>query len=134
MFLLDTCVVSESTQPRPDSAVMEWLAGQAIELQFMSAVTLGELHFGVARLPASKRRENLVHWLGTIEQTFAGKVLPFDDVVGRRWGVLRAQRPSSEVADSQIAATALVHSLTVVTRNVRDFAFEGLSVFNPWRS
>jgi predicted nucleic acid-binding protein len=134
MFLLDTCVVSESTQAQPNAAVIAWLAEQALELQFMSAVTFGELHFGVARLPMSKRRENLAHWLGTVEQTFEGKILPFDDVVGRRWGLLRAEKPSAEVADSQIAATALVHGLTVVTRNDRDFAFEGLSVFNPWRS
>ena len=121
MFLLDTCVVSESTQAEPNAAVIAWLAEQALELQFMSAVTLGELHFGVARLPMSKRRENLARWLGTIEQTFEGKIFPFDDVVGRRWGLLRAEKPSAEVADSQIAATALMHGLTVVTRNVKRF-------------
>ena len=134
MFLLDTCVVSESTQAKPNAAVIQWLAEQAVELQFMSVVTLGELQFGVARLPMSTRRENLARWLGTVEQTFAGKVLSFDDVVARRWGQLRAERPSAEVADSQIAATALVHGLTLVTRNVKEFAFEGLDVFNPWES
>lgn len=134
MLLLDTCVISESTQARPNVTVLNWLAQQAIERQFISAITLGELYFGVARLPEGKRQHDLAQWLATVERMFFGKVIPFDEAVGARWGQLRAERPNAEVADSQIAATALVHGLTVVTRNVNDFAVEGLSVFDPWRS
>lgn len=134
MFLLDTCVVSEGIRPAPDASVRAWWRAQENSTLFISAITAGELRFGVERLPSGRRAAELRAWLdGILGSGFSGRILPFDAAVAEIWGRTRVAHPSTEVADSQIAATALAHGMTVVTRNVRDFAFQGLSVFNPWR-
>jgi hypothetical protein len=79
------------------------------------------------------RRAHIEAWFAEfISQTAPERILPFDLETALLWGALRARDPNSKFADSQIAATALVHGLTLVTRNVRDFRFPGLPVFNPW--
>ena len=123
MFLLDTCVVSEGPRPRPNEDVANWLTERETTSLYISAVTAGELRYGVDRLPRGRESNRLHLWLEeTLQKGFAGRVLAFDHVVAAHWGSLRAGYPNSEIADSQIAATAIVHGLTLVTRNEKDFA------------
>ena len=132
-LLLDTCVISEGVKPKPDSVVTGWLTSQEPSRLFMSVVTLGELHYGVRRLPASTRRRALEQWVGEIERHYAGRIVVLDDAVARGWGRLRAAHPGAALVDGQIAATALAYGMGLVTRNVKDFKFAGLSLIDPWK-
>lgn len=136
-FLLDTNVVSEWSKPRPDPAVVRWLDAVDEDRVYLSVVTLGELREGVDRLPAGRRRDRLHMWLvDDLRARFDGHLLPVDDVVADRWGALRAAAGGTgrtlPVVDALIAATALVHSLVVVTRNVRDLRGLGVQIVDPW--
>lgn len=134
MFLLDTCVLSEGIRPDPDAHVDVWFKAQDTNDLYISAMTAGELRFGVDRLPVGRKREGLEQWFTeTVVVGFSGRVLAFDLKVASHWAGLRATHPNAKTVDSQIAAIAIAHGFTLVTRNVRDFAFEGLSVFNPWQ-
>ena len=133
MYLLDTCVVSEGPKSRRDPAVMRWIEAQDTASLFISAVTAGELRYGVALLGIGREAMRLDDWLReTLQRGFSGRILPFDERVADRWGFLRADYPNAEIADSQIAATAIVHNLTLVTRNVKHFDFDDLPLLNPW--
>ena len=118
--------------------VVRWLQEQDEDNLFISAITLGELQYGVARLPSSQRRKRLAQWLANdILDRFDGRVLVIDAEVMLRWGTLRAQMEaigrSLPAIDSIIGAIALVHDLLVVTRNVQDFADTGIQIVNPWQ-
>lgn len=138
-FLLDTNVPSEALRPRPDANVSAWIKGQPKDLQFLSVVSVGELRRGFILMPHGKHRSRLEHWLvQSLIPAFAGRILAVTLSIVDRWGILDAQcqlrgRPLN-TADGMIAATALEHGLTVVTRNVRDFSSLGLTVLNPWDS
>ena len=135
MFLLDTCVLSEGVRPQPDRNVDKWFKAQETSDLFISAMTAGELRCGVDRLTPGRKRDGLERWFTeTIVLGFAGRVLAFNLNAASHWASLRALHPDARTVDSQIAATAMAHGFTLVTRNVRDFAFEGLSVLDPWRS
>ena len=137
-FLLDTNVLSEfNRRGEPDPHVRRWLEAADTGSLYASALTLGEIRFGVELLPPSKRRAQLEEWLDRdLPEWFAGRILSVDRSIADRWGLVRAQaqikgRPLS-VVDGLLAATALQHSLTLVSRNVSDFAVVGLVVVNPW--
>ena len=140
-FLLDTNVVSELVRPAPAPAVLHWVeARQAADL-FLSAVTIGELVHGVARLPDGRRRRRLLRWVRRdLARQFEGRILPLDQATAEIWGELMAAvewrgRPQP-VIDAQIAATAAVRGLTLATRHVRyfgGFAEHGVSVVDPWQ-
>lgn len=132
IFLLDTCVLSEATKPRKDMGLMAWLAAQDLTRQYISAITLGELHFGAARLPEGRRQQQLRDWIVTVEEDYAGRIVPLDPTVAERWGRLRASSPDAQTVDLQLAATALAYGFTFVTRNVKHFRFDSLAVLNPW--
>jgi|SRR5271165_838305 len=139
-FLLDTNVLSEfNRRGDPNPRVKQWLEVADARSLYASVLTLAEIRFGVELLPPSKRRTQLEEWLDrALPAWFAGRVLPIDGSIADRWGVLRARaqmkgRPLS-VVDGLLAATALEHGLTVVSRNVGDFATVGLSVVNPWEA
>jgi toxin FitB len=132
-YLLDTNVVSEAQRPRPNRGVLVFLESLEEVRVFISVLTLGELRKGVA---ARRQRDataaaNLARWVDETETNFADRILPVDRAAARIWGELSASR-ALPVVDTLIAATALVHDLTVVTRNVRDIAVTGANVFNPW--
>ncbi|MGA3024627.1 MAG: type II toxin-antitoxin system VapC family toxin [Bryobacteraceae bacterium] len=136
-FLLDTNVPSEMTRPRPQSSVSRWLDDADDDQLYFSVVSLGEILKGITVLPEGKRRSHLQQWLDeTLRPWFQGRILPVDEAIAERWGVLAGQRQLSgrplKVADGFIAATALEHGLTIVTRNVKDFDGLGVGIFNPW--
>jgi len=132
MLLLDTCVISEGVKARPDPRVVGWMKFQNPAELFISAVTLGELHYGVARLSSGVRQRELGAWVGEVEKRFADRIVVLDDAVAKQWGYLRATKPLVPVADGQIAATALAYGFTFVTRNVKHFPFGGLDIVDPW--
>jgi toxin FitB len=136
-FLLDTNVPSELTRPVPDSRVTNWVKAQDNISLYMSVVSVGELRKGITLLPQGKRRAQLEQWFEHyLLPLFADRVLPVTQRVGNRWGVLDAQcqlrGTSVNTADGMIAATALEHNLTLVTRNVRDFERLGVAILDPW--
>jgi toxin FitB len=136
-FLLDTNIPSEFRNPRPEPRVVEWVDSVAEDSVFISVITLGEIRKGCELLDLGKRRKELEQWLEVeVREWFAGRILPVTDAIAERWGRLEAQRQRLglplNTADGQIAATALEHGLTLVTRNVNDFRDLGVVLFNPW--
>lgn len=137
-FLLGTNVPSELTRPKPEPEVIQWLDDADDLRLFLSVVSLGEIFKGITVLPEGKRRQQLQQWVvETLRPWFDGRILPVSESVAERWGVLAGEcqltgRPLN-VADGLIAATALEHGLTVVTRNVKDFSNLGVSVLDLWR-
>lgn len=137
-FLLDTNIPSELLRPRPDVNVADWLKRQLHETLFVSVVTLGELRRGAALLTEQSARrtelERMIH--DNIPAWFGDRILPVTRAIAERWGVLDAERQRAgrplNLADGLIAATALEHNLTLVTRNVKDFDHLGLPLHNPW--
>jgi len=135
-YLLDTCVVSELSRPRPDPGIVAWMSEADVASLHLSAITVGELRRGTLRLPAGKRRASLSAWSEKLRAGFSGRVLPVDEAVAVRWAEIAARaeqagRPGS-FADGLIAATALDRGLTLVTRNVADFSAFGVALLNPW--
>ena len=137
VFLLDTNVPSELTRPYPQLSVSQWLDNADDEQLYFSVVSLGEILKGITILQESKRRALLQQWLDqTLRPWFASRILPVNEPIAERWGVMAGQcrlkgRPL-KVADGFIAATALEHDLTIVTRNVGDFEDLGVEILNPW--
>lgn len=136
-FLVDTCVLSEATKKRPNAGVVAWLTDVDETLLCTSVLTLGEIRKGIEKLPASKRKHALESWLDRdLRERFAGRVLDVTQDVALRWGQIQghaeARGETLPVIDSLIAATALVHGLTVVTRNDTDVARSGARTLDPW--
>jgi len=138
-FLLDTCVVSELVRPAPLPSLVDWINNQPEERLFMSVLTLGELRKGIDRLPEGAKRTRLEIWLDSdLRIRFAGRWLPVDEEVAERWGLIAANAAnkglSLPVIDGLIAATALTHGMTVVTRNSADMAGTDVPILNPWQA
>jgi predicted nucleic acid-binding protein len=136
-FLLDTCVISELVRPRPERNVIRWVDSVDERKLFLSALTLGELEKGIAKLPESSRKSDLRDWLEhDLLERFAERILPVDASVAVAWGKIQgeAERAGTKlpVIDSLLAATAEIHRLTLATRNVADFDRCSATVFNPW--
>lgn len=135
-YLLDTNVVSEWTNPAPDPAVVRWLDDVDEDRAYLSVITFGELRDGVDRLDPGRKRDRLDSWLRTeLIDRFERRLLGVDVAVAHEWGAVRAVAGRSgrtlPVADALIAATAVVYSLAIVTRNVKDFAGLGPEVIDP---
>jgi predicted nucleic acid-binding protein len=137
-FLIDTNVLSEYNRPgTPNAGVRRWLETADRLSQHVSVITMAEIKKGIELLAPGKRRSQLEQWLTEdLESWFGGRVIPVDRLVADRWASLvarnvRTGRPLPTI-DSLIAATALFHGLTVVTRNSPDFETAGISTLNPW--
>ena len=137
MIVLDTNVLSEALKPLPSPAVLDWLAAQEPSSVFTTAITQAEVLYGVATLPAGRRRMRL---LAAVEKMFAeefeDRILPFDEDAAREFaGIVAtreaAGRPISQF-DGMIAAIARSHRASVATRNITDFQDCGTDVINPW--
>lgn len=138
-FLLDTNVVSEAMRREPNAAVLQWLAAQSNDSLFLSAISLGELRHGALLLASPRKRKLLLDWITTeIKLGFGKRILSIDSAVMETWADLQtASRRAGRrlpAMDSLIAATALRHQLTLVTRNTADFKGAGVALLNPWQS
>lgn len=138
-YLLDTNCISELVRLQPDPGVVAWMEAADETLLYLSVLTLGEIRKGLAGLPQSKRRTHLETWLETeLRVRFAGRILLIDAAVADRWGSLAARAKSEGKAlatiDGLLAATALHHSLTLVSRDVSDFKKTQVPVLNPWKA
>lgn len=133
-YLLDTNVLSETRKKKADAGVIAFLqAGEASTL-YISVLTLGELRKGVAK----KKREDaeaakrLADWVDGLEYSFADRILNIDAATARLWGDWSSERPRP-VVDTLLAATAVVHGLTLVTRNIRDVRGIAVKLLDPWK-
>jgi toxin FitB len=136
-YLLDTNCVSELVCPRPEPRVIEWVDAADEATLYLSVLTLGEIRKGVASLPPSKRRTRLEAWLEVdLQARFSGRIVPIDAAISDRWGSISAEAKRKgkvlPVIDGLLAATALHHNLTVVSRNASDFKQSLVRVLNPW--
>lgn len=134
-YLLDTCLVSEVWKPRPNKGVLDWLHASLEDELHLSVLSLGEIKKGIERLPTGKKRDGLVRDYALLRSRFSARILPVTDVIAERWGELSAGAGAGRtlhVIDGLLAATALVHGFTVVTRNVVDFAATPVPLENPW--
>jgi len=137
-YLLDTNCISELVRIKPEPRVVAWMQAAEETLLYLSVLTLGEIRKGLAGLPQGKRRTSLEAWLEIeLRARFAGRILPIDVSVADRWGLLAASAKREgrtlSAIDGLLAATALHHNLTVVSRDVSDFADKRVQVLNPWK-
>ena len=140
MILLDTNVLSEFMRAEPAVQVVAWLDAQLSDQVWVCAITRAEIGLGLALMPEGQRKQGLQRVAESMfTEEFSGRCLPFDESAAQRYAAIvavrtRFGRPIS-VEDAQIAAIALVHGLTLATRNERDFELiEGLSLINPWQA
>ncbi|MEY3896837.1 MAG: hypothetical protein RLZZ214_2357 [Verrucomicrobiota bacterium] len=135
-YLVDTNVISEQAKPKPDAKVIEWLRQHESEL-YVSTITIGEIRRGIERLPDGKRKTQLQQWLQSLCDCMQGRILGFNTSTAHIWGQLKAKWEKAGVnvpsLDSQIAATASRHALTLVTRNINDFEKTGVRTLNPFQ-
>ena len=132
-YLVDANVLSEPTKPRPDAGVVDWLRDNEREI-VVDPIIIGEIDFGILLLPRGKRRFSLERWFN--EGVKRIRCVPWEAATGLRWArllaELRTKGRSMPIKDSLIAATALTHGLTVVTRNRVDFAAAGVDIVDPF--
>lgn len=138
-YLLDTNCISEAVRVRPDPQVEKWMQAVDQELLYLSVLTLGEIRKGIARLGQGARRTRLETWLGSeVHARFSGRILSIDAAIADRWGWLTAEARRKgqpfPIIDLLLAATAIHHNLTLVTRNTTDFTGNSLSILNPWKA
>ncbi|MGA2590777.1 MAG: type II toxin-antitoxin system VapC family toxin [Bryobacteraceae bacterium] len=136
-FLLDTNVISEWVRPLPDPNVIAWLAEADEDRVFLSVTSFAEVRQGIELLPDGRRRDRLTLWLTEeLPARFEGRILPIDRRIAEAWGVVTVRGRKAGVTlgsmDAFFAATAETHSLTLVTRNVKDFAALGIRLLDPW--
>ncbi len=138
-YLLDTCLISEFVAKQPNQQVLDWLDAQVPEALYLSVITIGEIAKGISKITAYKRKESLTNWLNEIlPNRFEQRILSIDVSTMVLWGNLVGQLEQNgrplPVMDSLIAAIALQNSLSLVTRNEKDFAGTGVVIVNPWSS
>lgn len=135
-YLIDTNVLSELRRKQPDPNVVSWMQARPRPSLHLSVLTLGEIGKGLERVDDAKRKQSLLDWLEVgLPHYFVGRLLGIDAVTADRWGRLMAQagRPLPAI-DGLLAATALQHDLTLVTRNIRYFDHLGVRLINPWET
>lgn len=136
-YLLDTCLISELAKSEPSKKVVDWILSENETSFYISVLTFGELHKGIAKLPESKKKEALRIWVeDELRNRFQNRIIGIDMQVSIIWGKILglAEKKGSPMPamDSLIAATGLAHDLTVVTRNISDMEQSGVKLLNPW--
>ena len=135
MILVDTNVLSELTKPKPEARVVSWLEVNEPALA-VPTIALAELRYGIARLPRSRRRSSLLQFWQSTRAQFRGRIFSFDERAAEAYGEVAAAAERAgrrlNVQDGQVAAIALVHGMTVATRNVGHFEATGAVIVNPW--
>lgn len=135
-FLIDTNVISEAVRPRPNQAVLNWIAGQENSRLNLSAVTVGEIRRGIERLQSGAKKAHLQNWLEELRLKFSGRILPLSEHTFSIWGKMyvgfEARGLVRPLLDSMLEATALEHDLVLVTRNAKNFQDSSVTILNPW--
>jgi len=136
-YLLDTCVISELIKPEKDTNVVEWMQNKEENSLFISVLTIGEIHKGIAKLPDSPKKQSIQEWVNDdLKKRFAGRIIEITEEIATSWGKIqgKAEKEGKKmpVLDSLIAATAIKNNLTVVTRNIKDIENSGCQSINPW--
>jgi toxin FitB len=137
-YLLDTNVISELTKLQPESKVVSWFQSTSEELLYLSVLAIGEIRKGITLLPRSNQRVLVESWLANdLVSRFAGRIIEVNLDIAERWGLISAQAKIAgtplAVIDGLMAATALHHNLTLVTRNTKDVQVAGINTLNPWQ-
>ena len=134
-YLIDTNIISETMKPSPNAGVLKWMALNS-EASYLSAISFGELSYGVRRLPEGRRKRNFQQWLNRVEELMSGRILAYNRQVAGTWAELQnnliKEGQSIPAMDSLIAATADYYQLTLVTRNTKDFQATGVNLLNPF--
>jgi predicted nucleic acid-binding protein len=136
-YLLDTCVISEITRPKPSRKVTRWIKSEDESNFFISVLTIGELHKGIEKLDELKRKEELHNWVeNDLKERFWTRIIDIDLPTAMIWGKIqgmteRIGNPMPAI-DSLIAAIGITHHLTVVTRNTSNMKESGVALLNPW--
>lgn len=135
-YLLDTCFLSELRKPKPQITVLEWFETVDDNQLFISALSIGEINYGITLLPDGQQKKEIKAWLQQIEESYKDLIIPVDESVAKRWGEMRAFLRSKgitlNVIDGLLAATCDIHNLIIVTRNDQDFIDTEIKVLNPW--
>ena len=138
-YLLDTCVISELIKARPSNSVVKWVESMGESFLFISVLTLGEILKGITKLPASKKKTTLREWVyKDLYRRFDKRIIPISIKIAGIWGEIQGKAEQEgetmPAIDSLIAATAIAHELTMVTRNIADMEKSGVRIHNPWNS
>ena len=133
-YLLDTNIISETRKKRPEPKVIRFLKSIESKLVCLSVLTIGELRRGaiLKRRTDEKNSDDLSRWIDRVEETYQKRLLPIDLDVASVWARLSAGRPRP-IVDALIAATAIAHRMTLVTRDVDDVSDTGVAIVNPWK-
>jgi predicted nucleic acid-binding protein len=136
-YLLDTCVISALIKPHQNEKVVKWIQEKEEDDLFLSVLTIGEIHKGIAKLPESKKKRSLSKWVEEdLKKRFSGRVLDITEEIAIQWGEIQGESEKKgkkmPVIDSLIAAAAIKEDLTVVTRNTKDMENSGCKIINPW--
>lgn len=135
-FLLDTCLISEPKQKKPNERVLEWLDAQDESKLYLSVLTIGEIKKGIARLESSRKKTELEKWLEKLRARFSRRIVPSTEktflVWGKMYGEFERKGSVRPAFDSLLEATALEHDLIFVTRNVKNFQNSQVTILNPW--
>lgn len=135
-FLLDTNVISEPKQKKPNKRVLEWLDAQDESELYLSVLTIGEIKKGITRLESGRKKAELEKWLEKLRMRFSRRILPLSEktslIWGKMYGEFERKGISRPAFDSLLEATALEHEMIFVTRNVKNFQDSQVTILNPW--
>lgn len=135
-FILDTCAISELRKEHPNQGFLTWFDDVNENEIFISAISLGEIEYGITLLPDGRKRSDIINWFEKLKDAFEFKTLPVTTNIALRWGELRGRLKGNGVSipvlDGLLAATAIEHDFVFVTRNVSDFKETPAKIYCPW--